>query len=199
MREEDCRAALEGIRWSSGPVCPHCTASGTAITLIGGASHRPGLYLCSECRRQFTVTVGTPLEGSKLPLAAWVSAAHMLNRLPHVVTAREIEQALGVTYKTAWHMVQKLLGAVESYRGPLPFFGATVRQRIEPLLPKNRNTKSAWARRRAKINAGTYKAPRVPVAVGALSALKFSPPPSKAHVERTERFLGWVLSKRESR
>ncbi|MFX6205862.1 transposase, partial [Acinetobacter baumannii] len=26
MREEDCRAALEGIRWSSGPVCPHCTA-----------------------------------------------------------------------------------------------------------------------------------------------------------------------------
>ncbi len=193
VRAEDCRAALERIRWPTGPVCPHCAASGPVVSEIGGTSHRPGLYLCSECRKQFTVTVGTPLEGSKLPLAAWLRAAHMLNTSPKPVTVREVERALGVTYKTAWHMVQKLLEAVENYRGPLPLFGKTVQIHVEPFLPKHRNSKASSARRRAKKAAGTYKAPRVPLAAGALSTLQFTPPATEAHVERTERFLQWVL------
>lgn len=197
LKEQDCRAALERIRWPEGPKCPHCDVNGTTITPIGGTSHRPGLYLCSECRKQFTVTVGTPLEGSKLPLASWLQAAHMLNTLSKVVTVREVEKALGVTYKTAWHMVQqKLLKAVESYRGPLrvaglPIFGSTVNARIEPLLPPTRNTLIYWRRRK---RAGTYKAPQVPAATGALSGLQFTPPATKAHVERTERFVRWVLT-----
>ncbi|MBR0899956.1 transposase [Bradyrhizobium tropiciagri] len=198
MREDECRAVLEGLRWPNGPVCPHCEASGPSIASLGGTSHRPGLYLCSECRKQFTVTIGTPLEGSKLSLAAWLQAAHMLNTLPEAVTVREIEQALGVTYKTAWHMVQKLLAAVEDYRGPLPLFGANVRARVEPLLPKTRNSRAQWERRQARKRAGTYKAPRVPVAVGALSGLRFDPPATTAHVERTERFLRWALSRSQS-
>ncbi|MET4390856.1 hypothetical protein ABIB73_006642 [Bradyrhizobium sp. F1.4.3] len=117
----------------------------------------------------------------------------MLNTLPKPVTVREVEQALGVTYKTAWHMVQKLLKAVETYKGPLPLFGATVKAHVEPFLPKHRNSKASWARREKQKTAGTYKAPRVPVATGALSGLQFSPPASKAHVERTERFLRWIL------
>lgn len=182
MRAEDCRAALERIRWPNGPVCPHCGASASAVTEIGGTSHRPGLYLCSECRRQFTVTVGTPLEGSKLSLAAWLQAAHMLNTLPAVITVREVEQALGVTYKTAWHTVQKLLKAIENYRGPLPLFGATVQAHVGPFLPKTRNTKAGWALRERRKAAGTYKAPRVPVATGALSGLQFHPPATRAHL-----------------
>ena len=117
----------------------------------------------------------------------------MLNALPKTVTVREVEQALGVTYKTAWLMVQKLLRAVEDYRGPLPLFGATVRARIEPLLPKNRNTQSGWLCRERKKLRGTYKAPRVPTAAGALSGSLFDPPATKAHTERTERFLRWVV------
>jgi len=192
VRAEDCRAVLERIRWPDGPVCPHCEASGRSVTEIGGTSHRPGLHLCSACRKQFTVTVGTPLEGSKLPLRAWVRAAHMLNA-HRPTTVREVEQALGVTYKTAWHMVQKLLKAVENYRGPLPMFGKTVQAHVEPFLPKTRNTKAGWARRERQKAAGTYKAPRVPVATGALSGLQFTPPATKAHADRTERFLRWVL------
>ncbi|MFB6458636.1 transposase [Bradyrhizobium tunisiense] len=193
MRAEDCREALERIRWPDGPVCPHCSASGHVVSEIGGTSHRPGLYLCSECRKQFTVTVGTPLEGSKLPLSAWLQAAHMLNTLPKAVTVREVEQTLGVTYKTAWHMVRKLLEAVENYRGPLPLFGKTVQAHVEPFLPKTRNTKAGWVRRERQKAAGTYKAPRVPVAAGALSGLQFDPPATKSHAERTERFLRWIL------
>ncbi|WP_456748729.1 transposase [Bradyrhizobium sp. USDA 4354] len=45
MQADDCRAALERIRWPNGPVCPHCKASGRTISVVGGASHRPGLYL----------------------------------------------------------------------------------------------------------------------------------------------------------
>ncbi|MGC0325019.1 hypothetical protein ABIG06_005648 [Bradyrhizobium sp. USDA 326] len=119
----------------------------------------------------------------------------MLNTLPKPVTVREIERALGVTYKTAWHMVQKLLKAVEAYRGPLPLFGKTVQSHIEPLLPKMRNTKAAWVRRERQKAAGAYKPPRVPVAAGALPEALFNPPASKAHAERTERFLRWVLSR----
>lgn len=193
MQADDCRAALERIRWPHGPMCPHCEASGRAVTEIGGTSHRPGLYLCSECRKQFTVTVGTPLEGSKLPPSAWLQAAHMLNTLPKPVSVREVEQALGVTYKTAWHMVQKLLKAVETYKGPLPLFGATVQAHVEPFLSKTRNTKASWARRERQKVAGTYKAPLIPVATGALRGFQFNPPATKAHIERTERFLGWVL------
>jgi len=200
VRETECREALERLRWPKGPVCPHCGAGEHAVTQVGGNSHRPGLHLCSECRKQFTVTVGTPLEGSKLPLSSWLRAAHMLNALPKQVTVREIEQALGVTYKTAWHLVQKLLGAVESYRGPLrvaglPLFGSTVSARVEPLLPKGRNTRAGWLRTARKKAAGNYKAPSVPVAVGALSNVQFTPPATTAHVERTERFLCWVLGR----
>lgn len=193
MEEAECRETLERLRWPEGPVCPHCGTGGPSISKVQGKSHRPGLYLCSECRSQFTVTVGTPLAGSKLPLNTWVRAAHMLNALPDTVTVREVEHSLGVTYKTAWHMVQKLLASVEDYRGPLPLFGATVRAHVEPLLPKTRNSLGEWKRRQARKRAGTYKAPRVPVATGALSGLQFTPPATKAHVDRTERFLRWVV------
>lgn len=162
-----------------------------------GSSHRAGLYGCSKCRGQFTVTVGTPLAGSKLPLRTWVQAAHLLNS-HKPITVREVEKALGVTYKTAWQMVQKLLKASESYRGPLPKFGATVSEYISqrqgrPQLSTRKERLAAWKRKKAEERAGTYNEPLVPVATGALSALKFTPPPSKAHLARTERFLRWTL------
>jgi transposase-like protein len=192
MNEAACREALERLRWPEGPVCPRCGSSGPAIGKVGGKSHRPGLYLCSDCRSQFTATVGTPLEGSKLPLSKWIHAAHLLNS-HKLVSVREIESALGVTYKTAWHMVQKLLVSVDDYRGPLPKFGKTVQSHVEPLLPKTRNSMSYWKRKQVRMRTGTYKAPRVPEANGALSSLEFVPPPTKAHAERTERFLRWVM------
>ncbi|MBN8991877.1 MAG: transposase [Rhizobiales bacterium] len=192
MDEAACREALERLRWPEGPVCPHCGAAGYVISKVGGKSHRPGLYLCSECRGQFTATVGTPLEGSKLPLGKWIHTAHLLNS-HKLVSVREVESALGVTYKTAWHTVQKLLRGVQDYRGPLPKFGKTVQDYIEPRLPKTRNTLTYWKCQQARKRAGTYKAPRVPVASGTLSLLRFTPPATQAHVERTERFLIWIL------
>lgn len=198
MTEEDCRAALERIRWPEGPVCPECGACGTIVRALRGEAHRPGLYLCGRCRTQFTVTVGTPLKGSKLPLAAWIKAAHLLND-HKPVTVREVQMALGVTYKTAWQMVQKLLEGMEGYRGRLSLpgkgwtFGATVSAHVAKGLPENRNSRAAWSRKQQRIRKGTYVAPAEPACNGVLSAI-LRPSATQAHTARTERFLQWIMN-----
>lgn len=197
VNEEACRAALECIRWPEGPVCPECAASGPTVKALRGKAHRAGLYLCAGCRTQFTVTAGTPLKGSKLPLSAWMTAAHLLSD-HKPVTVREVQMTLGVTYKTAWHTVQKLLEGMDGYRGRLSLpgegatFGATVSAHVAKRLPKNRNSRTSWWRKQQRIRKGTYVAPAEPVCNGALSAI-LCPPATKAHVARTERFLRWVM------
>src|SRR4051794_4687394 len=78
------RAALEALRWPQGPQCTHCAAKGTDVLLIGGQrqSHRSGLYHCKKCRRQFTVTLGTPFERSRIALSTWMRAAHAFSAEP---------------------------------------------------------------------------------------------------------------------
>ena len=77
---EAARRHLEAQVWPNGPVCPHCgNADGERITALKGTSHRPGLYQCMECREQFTVTVGSAFERSKIPLNKWLLATYLLN------------------------------------------------------------------------------------------------------------------------
>ncbi len=66
--ETKAREWLEARVWPDGPVCPHC-GSGEA-TALKGSAHRPGLHQCNDCRGQFTVTVGTLFERSKIPLTS---------------------------------------------------------------------------------------------------------------------------------
>ncbi len=58
-------------------------------------SHRPGLFYCNDCKGQFTVTVGTVFERSKVPLTKWWMAAHMLNSGKKGVSAHEIHRTIG--------------------------------------------------------------------------------------------------------
>ena len=71
--DEACRAHLEHMRWPDGPVCPHC-GSAEGASSVGG---RTGLYRCHACAKQFTVTVGTPMHGSHLPLHLWYRAMYL--------------------------------------------------------------------------------------------------------------------------
>ena len=123
--EDKAREALEAVRWPNGPVCPHCGNSDPEkIALIGGTkkSHRPGLRYCNECKGQFTVTVGTVFERSKIPLTKWWMAAHMFNAGKNGVSAHEIHRTLGVTYKTAWFMMHRLREAMTDL-APTPMGG----------------------------------------------------------------------------
>jgi transposase-like protein len=123
--EDKARAALEAVRWPEGPFCPHCGNSDPEkIAKVEGKkqSHRPGLYYCNECKGQFTVTVGTVFERSKIPLTKWWMAAHMFNSGKNGVSAHEIHRSLGVTYKTAWFMMHRLREAMNELN-PSPMGG----------------------------------------------------------------------------
>jgi transposase-like protein len=118
--EDRAREALEAVRWPDGPICPHCHCSDQdKIAKVEGKkqSHRPGLYYCNECKGQFTVTVGTVFERSKVPLTKWWMAARMFNSGKNGVSAHEIHRSLGVTYKTAWFMMHRLREAMTDLGG----------------------------------------------------------------------------------
>jgi transposase-like protein len=121
--EDKAREALEAVRWPDGPICPHCGNSDQEkLAKVEGKkhSHRPGLYYCNDCKGQFTVTVGTVFERSKVPLTKWWMAAHMMNSGKNGVSAHEIHRALGVTYKTAWFMMHRLREAMTDAKpGPM--------------------------------------------------------------------------------
>jgi transposase-like protein len=113
--EDKAREALEAVLWPDGPYCRHCGNSDPdKIAKMEGKSHRPGLYYCNECHGQFTVTVGTVFERSKVPLTKWWMAAHMLNSGKNGVNAHEIHRTIGVTYKTAWFMMHRLREAMNT-------------------------------------------------------------------------------------
>lgn len=123
--EAKAREALEAVRWPDGPYCPHCGNSDQEkIAKVEGKkqSHRPGLYYCNECKGQFTVTVGTVFERSKVPLTKWWMAAHMMNSGKNGVSAHEIHRSIGVTYKTAWFMMHRLREAMKDI-APAPMGG----------------------------------------------------------------------------
>ena len=121
--DDAARAHLEEQRWPNGPVCPHCGEHhAEQITKLEGQKHRPGLYQCNSCREQFSVTVGTVFERSKVPLAKWVLATHLMAASKKGISAKQIERMLGVTYKTAWfmmHRIREAMGISADKDGPI--------------------------------------------------------------------------------
>lgn len=103
------RAHLEALRWADGRFCPHCGATeGTAEVKGKKRSHRDGLYYCNDCKKQFTVTVGTIFERSKVPLHKWVLAYQLMASSKKGMSAHQLHRMLGVTYKTAWFMAHRI-------------------------------------------------------------------------------------------
>jgi transposase-like protein len=105
--EPTARKYLEAQRWPDGPVCPHCGCINNANRIVGKGA-RPGLWFCAECRQQFTVTVGTVFERSKVPLNKWLLAVQLLSSSKKGMSAHQIHRMLGVTYKTAWFMMHRI-------------------------------------------------------------------------------------------
>jgi transposase-like protein len=118
---DEARAHLEQTRWPHGPVSPHGGVVNEA-TAIKGRSARAGLYHCNAtaCREQFTITVGTVFERSKVPLIKWLLAAHLTASSKKGISAHQIGRTPGVTYKTAWFMCHRIREAItETHSAPL--------------------------------------------------------------------------------
>lgn len=111
--DDACRTHLESVRWPNGPVCPHCR-SGDGAGPVGG---RPGFYRCWACGKQFSVTVGTPMHGTHLPLRLWYLAIYLVLASSKGISSVKLAEHLGVGQKTAWflgHRVRAMLGSGET-------------------------------------------------------------------------------------
>ena len=109
--DDIAREAIERLMWPNGPVCPHCNSS-EKIGKVEGKTARPGLYYCGACKGQFTVTVGTIFERSKVPLSKWWFAIHLLAGGKKGTSSHQIGRMLGVSYQTAWFMTHRIREAM---------------------------------------------------------------------------------------
>ena len=109
--ETAAREHLESLMWPDGPFCPHCGSLNA--TRLAGTHHRAGLVQCNDCRQQFTVTVGTVFERSKVPLNKWLLVNHLLVSSKKGMSAHQIARMIGVTYKTAWFMCHRIREAMK--------------------------------------------------------------------------------------
>ena len=117
LDETKARDWLEARVWANGRVCPHCgNADQDKITKLDGEAHRPGLYQCNEteCRQQFTVTVNTVFERSKIPLTKWLAALFLMTASKKGVSAHQVHRMLGISYKSTWFLMHRLREAMRT-------------------------------------------------------------------------------------
>lgn len=114
--EAACAAYLREARWPEGFVCPSC--GGVRGWALSG---KAWTHECAACHRQTSVTAGTVLHGSKLPLTVWFWAAYLMATHSNGISALQVQQQLGLgSYRTAWMLCAKLRRAmVAPGRNPL--------------------------------------------------------------------------------
>jgi transposase-like protein len=117
--EEAARAHLEAIQWPEGPNCPYC-GSIDKIKVLGGQSMGPGWYHCGQCRKKFTVRVGTIFERSHIPLHKWLLGFRLFASSKKGFSAHQLHRTLNITYKSAWFMEHRIREAMmDDDPGPL--------------------------------------------------------------------------------
>jgi transposase-like protein len=119
--ETKARQWLESHLWPDGPICGHCGSVNDATAI----ETRPGLYQCNatECRSQFTVTVGTLFERSHIPLTKWLTAAFLVCSSKKAMSALQMSRMLGISYKSTWFMMHRIREAMRDGTFPAPIGG----------------------------------------------------------------------------
>ena len=124
---------LESIVWAGGVTCPHCGVVGGRIYDLAGVRGKPskknpegairyGLKKCGECRKQFTMKVGTVFEHARMPLHLMLQAVHLMVSNKKGISAHQLSRVLEVQYKSAWFLAHRIREAMRS--GDLAPFGA---------------------------------------------------------------------------
>jgi transposase-like protein len=116
--DQAAREYLERLLWPEGPVCPHCGVVGHAYP-----TKRPGVYRCAEkeCRKDFTVTMRTVMERSKIALHKWLQAFHLMASSKKGISAHQLHRTLKVTYEAAWFMAHRIREAMRAGGLSVPF------------------------------------------------------------------------------
>jgi hypothetical protein len=123
---------LESIVWADGVTCPHCGVVGGRVYDLAGVRGKPskknpegairhGLKKCGECRKQFTVKVGTVFEHARMPLHKMLQAVHLIMSSKKGISSHQLARVLEVQYNSAWFLSHRIREAMRS--GDLAPFG----------------------------------------------------------------------------
>lgn len=112
--EDACRDYLEDLRWPDGLACLRCGS--TSISRI----HTRNQLDCNSCRYRFSVTTGTMLQDTHLPLWKWFLAAYTMTESKKGVSANQVKREIGVSYKTAWFLCHRIRDAMAQGREDAP-------------------------------------------------------------------------------
>ncbi|MFB5760697.1 transposase [Paenibacillus medicaginis] len=108
--EQDCMEALIAMKWPNDFICPRCAH--TRCSRL--TSRRIPLFECGKCAHQTSALVGTIFERTHLPLVKWFQALELF-LLPDGISAMQLSEVIQVTYKTAWHVLQRIRHAVGEF------------------------------------------------------------------------------------
>ena len=116
--EASAQRWFEAVRWPGGRFCPSCQTSHTKA--VPNATPMP--YWCPVCRTYFSLKTGTPMQGSNLPIRTWVLALYLLATSRKGISSMQMHRLLGITQKTAWHLIHRIRAAWDQVTLP-PFAG----------------------------------------------------------------------------
>lgn len=137
----DEQAAIDhftAIRWKNGAFCPHCKST-RVYHFSDGRSHK-----CGDCRKRFSIRVGTIFEDSKLPLRKWMLAIWLITSHKKGIASTQLAKDIGITQKSAWFVTQRLREAArtQSFNRPL----ADDVESDETFIGGKEKNKHAWQR-----------------------------------------------------
>jgi transposase-like protein len=139
--EEAAYAFVESRVWPNGPVCPHCGGV-ERNKLMGGASTRIGTYKCYDCRKPFTVKVGTIFESSHIPLRLWLQGIYLVATSKKGISANQLHRTLGITLKSAWFMGHRIREAMRDNSTDLLGGGGSIVEADETYMAAKRGEKA---------------------------------------------------------
>lgn len=133
---------VEARIWPEGPICPHCGCTGriSAIKPNPEKRVRVGLKKCGDCKKQFTVKVGTVFEQSHVPLNVWLQAVALICSSKKGFSSNQLARVLGVTLKTAWFMAHRIREAMADDTGGVLGGGGSIIEADETFLGHDAKT-----------------------------------------------------------
>ena len=105
--EHSCIEHLAELRWPNGYKCAKCGCEKAYHLRV-----QPRVFQCSRCNFQESITAGTILHRTKLPLLKWFWAAYLISQDKRGVSAKHISRELNLHYATAWNLLHKIRRAL---------------------------------------------------------------------------------------